>query len=113
MLVADCCMVADLDVSGMFEINGLLFSFFFFVVGFPFAPWLVLTKGPELIHYSRFAKEGKEMKFMRYLYDDTRTLYDVFRRGARVSSKSFFFFFPCSYILIIIIIITDCRLLIG
>ena len=28
------------------------------------------------------------MKFMRYLYDDTRTLYDVFRRGARVSSKT-------------------------
>ena len=26
------------------------------------------------------------MKFMRYLYEDTRTLYDVFRRGARVSS---------------------------
>jgi len=49
-----------------------------------------IIEGPELIHYSRFAKEGKEMKFMRYLYDDTRTLYDVFRRGARVSNNG-----PC------------------
>ena len=30
------------------------------------------------------------MKFMKYLYDDTRTLYDVFRRGARVSSEFHF-----------------------
>jgi len=49
-----------------------------------------IVEGPELIHYSRFAKEGKEMKFMKYLYDDTRTLYDVFRRGARVSNNG-----PC------------------
>lgn len=48
----------------------------------------LFLQGPELIHYSRFAKDGKEMKFMRYLYEDTRTLYDVFRRGARVSSIS-------------------------
>lgn len=49
-----------------------------------------IVEGPELIHYSRFAKDGKEMKFMRYLYEDTRTLYDVFRRGARVSNNG-----PC------------------
>lgn len=49
--------------------------------------FILKFQGAELIHYSRFAKEGKEMKFMKYLYEDTKTLYDVFRRGARVSSK--------------------------
>lgn len=46
-----------------------------------------IIEGPELIHYSRFAKEGKEMKFMRYLYEDCKTLYQVLRRGARVSNN--------------------------
>lgn len=46
-----------------------------------------IVEGPELIHYSRFAKEGKEMKFMRFLYDDAKTLYEVFQRGARVSNN--------------------------
>lgn len=54
-----------------------------------FSCWALLTQGPELIHYSRFAKEGKEMKFMRYLYEDCKTLYQVLRRGARVSSELF------------------------
>ena len=27
------------------------------------------------------------MKFMKYLYEDAKTLYEVFRRGARISSK--------------------------
>lgn len=49
-----------------------------------------IVEGPELIHYSRFAKEGREMKFMRYLYEDTLTLFDVFRRGCRVSNNG-----PC------------------
>jgi long-chain acyl-CoA synthetase len=44
-------------------------------------------QGPELIHYSRFTQKGNGMKFMRYLYEDTKTLYDVFPRGARISSN--------------------------
>lgn len=49
-------------------------------------------QGPELIHYSRFTQEkGNGMKFMRYLYEDTKTLYDVFPRGARISSNSISF----------------------
>ena len=36
---------------------------------------------------SRLTKEAREGKFMKYLYDDTRTLYDVFRRGVRESSE--------------------------
>lgn len=37
---------------------------------------------------SKFYKEGKEGKFVTYLYEDTRTLYEGFRRGAKESSKS-------------------------
>jgi len=46
-----------------------------------------IVEGPELIHYSRFSKDGKEMKFMKYLYEDAKTLYEVFRRGARISNN--------------------------
>jgi len=37
---------------------------------------------------SKFYKEGKEGKFVTFLYEDTYTLYDGFRRGAKESSKS-------------------------
>ncbi|KZS19374.1 Long-chain-fatty-acid--CoA ligase 5 [Daphnia magna] len=46
--------------------------------------------GPDFIHYSHLSKEGGEIKLLRYLYEDTRTLYDVFRRGERVSNNG-----PC------------------
>ncbi|XP_046631194.1 long-chain-fatty-acid--CoA ligase 1-like isoform X2 [Daphnia pulicaria] len=49
-----------------------------------------IVEGPELIHYSRFTQKGNGMKFMRYLYEDTKTLYDVFPRGARISNNG-----PC------------------
>ncbi|KZS19375.1 Long-chain-fatty-acid--CoA ligase 5 [Daphnia magna] len=49
-----------------------------------------MVEGPDLIHYSRFSPYGNEMKFMRYLYDDTRTLYDVMPRGSRISNNG-----PC------------------
>lgn len=47
-------------------------------------------EGSEVIRVSRLTKEAREGKFMRYLYDDTRTLYDVFRRGVRESNNG-----PC------------------
>lgn len=50
-------------------------------------PWC--SQGAELIRVSRFYKEGKEGKFVSFLHEDTRTLYDGFRRGAKESSKLF------------------------
>ena len=37
---------------------------------------------------SKFCKESKEGKFVTFLYEDVRTLYEGFRRGAKESSKS-------------------------
>lgn len=45
------------------------------------------SQGAELIRVSRFYKEGKEGKFVTFLHEDTRTLYESFRRGAKESSK--------------------------
>uniref|UniRef100_A0A6A7FS43 Long-chain-fatty-acid--CoA ligase n=2 Tax=Hirondellea gigas TaxID=1518452 RepID=A0A6A7FS43_9CRUS len=50
----------------------------------------VLIKGAEVIRVSRLTKEAREGKFMKYLYEDTRTLYEVFRRGVRESNNG-----PC------------------
>lgn len=49
--------------------------------------FLGLLQGPELVRTSKFYKEAKEGKFVRYLHSDTKTLYDSFRRGAKESSK--------------------------
>lgn len=49
-----------------------------------------VLKGAELIRVSRLTKEAREGKFMKFLYEDTRTLYDVFRRGVRESNNG-----PC------------------
>ncbi|XP_019865427.1 long-chain-fatty-acid--CoA ligase 1 isoform X2 [Aethina tumida] len=46
--------------------------------------------GPDLIRVSRFFKEAKEGKFVSYLYPDTRTIYESFRRGAKESNNG-----PC------------------
>jgi hypothetical protein len=48
----------------------------------------VLFQGPELIRVSRFYKEAKEGKFVSYVFPDTKTLYESFRRGAKESSES-------------------------
>jgi len=40
-----------------------------------------------LVRTSKFYKEAKEGKFVRFLHADTKTLYDSFRRGAKESSK--------------------------
>ncbi|XP_037781180.1 LOW QUALITY PROTEIN: long-chain-fatty-acid--CoA ligase 1-like [Penaeus monodon] len=50
----------------------------------------VIKEGAELIRVSRLTKEAREGKFMKFLYEDTRTLYDVFRRGVRESNNG-----PC------------------
>ncbi|XP_043522529.1 long-chain-fatty-acid--CoA ligase 1 isoform X2 [Frieseomelitta varia] len=47
-------------------------------------------KGTDLIKVSRFYKDSKEGKFVSFLYEDTRTLYDGFRKGAKVSNNG-----PC------------------
>ncbi|XP_066956154.1 long-chain-fatty-acid--CoA ligase 1 isoform X2 [Macrobrachium rosenbergii] len=50
----------------------------------------VIMEGSEVIRVSRLTKEAREGKFMRFLYEDTRTLYDVFRRGVKESNNG-----PC------------------
>lgn len=47
-----------------------------------------VLQGTDLIKVSRFYKDSKEGKFVSFLYEDTRTLYDGFRKGAKESSKS-------------------------
>lgn len=42
-----------------------------------------------MIRTSRFGKDAKDGTFLRYLFEDCRTLYDCFRRGAKESSKYF------------------------
>ncbi|CAG0882553.1 unnamed protein product [Cyprideis torosa] len=49
-----------------------------------------LFEGPELIRYSRLNKDGRDGKFVRTLYEDCTTLYEAFRRGAKVSNDG-----PC------------------
>lgn len=49
----------------------------------------MFVQGPDLIRVSRFYKDAKDGKFVKYLYEDTRTLYDSFRRGAKESSEYF------------------------
>ncbi|KAL0274718.1 UNVERIFIED_CONTAM: hypothetical protein PYX00_002780 [Menopon gallinae] len=49
-----------------------------------------ILPGPEMIRVSKFYKESKEGKFISYLSEDTRTLYDTFRKGAKESNNG-----PC------------------
>ncbi|KAI4478068.1 hypothetical protein M0804_012259 [Polistes exclamans] len=51
---------------------------------------LDVLQGTDLIRVSRFYKDSKEGKFVSYLHEDTRTLYDGFRRGAKESNNG-----PC------------------
>lgn len=48
---------------------------------------MCVLQGTDLIKVSRFYKDSKEGKFVSFLYEDTRTLYDGFRKGAKESSK--------------------------
>ncbi|XP_026470484.1 uncharacterized protein LOC113374726 [Ctenocephalides felis] len=49
-----------------------------------------IVGGSENIHVSRFCKEAEEGKYISYIDEDTRTLYDTFRKGAKVSNNG-----PC------------------
>ncbi|XP_073990033.1 long-chain-fatty-acid--CoA ligase 5 isoform X4 [Rhodnius prolixus] len=42
--------------------------------------------GPEMIRVSKFYKDSKEGKFVSFLYEDTRTLFETFRKGAKISN---------------------------
>lgn len=42
-----------------------------------------------MVRVSKFYKEAKNGHYLRYLHEDTRTLYETFRRGVKESSKSF------------------------
>uniref|UniRef100_A0A1Y1M6L4 Long-chain-fatty-acid--CoA ligase n=2 Tax=Photinus pyralis TaxID=7054 RepID=A0A1Y1M6L4_PHOPY len=54
------------------------------------AQCLVEEDGAEQIRVSRFCKDAKEGNFVSYLYEDTKTLYDGFRRGSKESNNG-----PC------------------
>ncbi|XP_014220347.1 long-chain-fatty-acid--CoA ligase 1 [Trichogramma pretiosum] len=46
-----------------------------------------LLKTSEPIRVSKFYTESKHGKFISYLYEDTKTLYDAFRKGAKESNN--------------------------
>lgn len=48
---------------------------------------LFILQGPDVIRVSRFYKDAKQGKFVSYLHPDATTLYESFRRGAKVSSE--------------------------
>uniref|UniRef100_A0A336LMH8 Long-chain-fatty-acid--CoA ligase n=1 Tax=Culicoides sonorensis TaxID=179676 RepID=A0A336LMH8_CULSO len=47
-------------------------------------------RGPEQIHVSKFYKDSRDGKFLSYIHDDARTLYETFRKGANDSNNG-----PC------------------
>ncbi|KAK2721292.1 long-chain-fatty-acid--CoA ligase 1-like [Artemia franciscana] len=44
-------------------------------------------KGSDEIHYSKLNEDGTDVKFISHLYEDTLTIYDAVRRGAKVSNN--------------------------
>ena len=49
--------------------------------------FLEYLQGSEMIRTSRLCRDAKDGKFLRYLYEDCRTVYDAFHRGAKESSE--------------------------
>ncbi|KOB75148.1 putative Long-chain-fatty-acid--CoA ligase [Operophtera brumata] len=47
----------------------------------------LLEPGPEMVRVSKFYKEAKNGRYLRYLHDDTRTLFETFRRGVKESNN--------------------------
>ncbi|KPJ05275.1 Long-chain-fatty-acid--CoA ligase 1 [Papilio xuthus] len=47
----------------------------------------LLEPGPEMVRVSKFYKDAKNGRFLRYLHDDTRTLFETFRRGVKESNN--------------------------
>lgn len=50
----------------------------------------VYFQGPETVHVSKFYKEGREGKFLSNISPEAKTLYETFRKGAKISSKIHF-----------------------
>ncbi|CAH0387269.1 unnamed protein product [Bemisia tabaci] len=46
-----------------------------------------ILKGPDTVRVSKFYKDAKDGKVLGYLTEDTRTLYDSFRKGAKESNN--------------------------
>lgn len=40
-----------------------------------------------MVRVSKFYKEAKNGHYLKYLHEDTRTLFETFRRGVKESSK--------------------------
>lgn len=76
---------------------------FYEVISLPSSK-IIQFQGPDLIRVSRFYKEAREGKFITYLYEDSKTLYESFRKGAKESSESkkIFFFLMFSNIFLLI-----------
>ncbi|CAH2984047.1 unnamed protein product [Chilo suppressalis] len=47
----------------------------------------LLEPGPEMVRVSKFYKEAKNGRYLRFLHEDTRTLYETFRRGVKESNN--------------------------
>lgn len=56
-----------------------------------------LNQSHDIIHVSTFYKDATEGKFISYLYDDAKTLYETFRKGARVSGMCLLIVTPTGY----------------
>lgn len=50
----------------------------------------MILQGPDQIHVSKFYKDAKIGKFISYISEDARTLYETFRRGSYESNNG-----PC------------------
>lgn len=42
-----------------------------------------------MVRVSKFYKDSKEGKFISFMTEDAKTLYETFRKGAKESSKTF------------------------
>ncbi|KAL1497488.1 hypothetical protein ABEB36_008444 [Hypothenemus hampei] len=51
---------------------------------------LELLNGPDVIRVSKFYKDARQGKFVSYLHPDATTLFESFRRGAKISNNG-----PC------------------
>lgn len=49
-----------------------------------------------MVRVSKFYKDAKNGRYLRYLHEDTRTLYETFRRGVKESSKSIYVLYTSS-----------------
>lgn len=72
----------------IFYFKVLLFPNFSFLLNANYY-WIKFLQNHPDIRVSTFYKEAAEGKFIGYLSDDAKTLYETFRKGAKVSGKCF------------------------